>query len=84
MKHKNLPVDIKCKTLNELTELANNIIENLENEKNLESSIDYYQKLITLNNLIEKKFQNTSKKISQATKDKINNILNKKNEKKVK
>ena len=84
MKHKNLPVDIKSKTLNELTELANNIIENLENEKNLESSIDYYQKLITLNNLIEKKFQNTSKKISQATKDKINNILNKKNEKKVK
>jgi exonuclease VII small subunit len=84
MKHKNLPVDIKSKTLNELTELANNIIENLENEKDLESSIDHYQKLITLNNLIEKKFQNTSKKISQATKDKINNILNKKNEKKVK
>jgi len=84
MKHKNLPDDIKSKTLNELTELANNIIENLENEKDLESSIDHYQKLITLNNLIEKKFQNTSKKISQATKDKINNILNKKNEKKVK
>ena len=84
MKHKNLPDDIKSKTLNELTELANNIIENLENEKDLESSIDHYQKLITLNNLIEKKFQNTTKKISQATKDKINNILNKKNEKKVK
>ena len=84
MKDKNLPDDIKNKSLNELTELANNIIENLENEKDLESSIDHYQKLITLNNLIEKKFQNTSKKISQATKDKINNILNKKNEKKVK
>ena len=84
MKDKNLLDDIKNKSLNELTELANNIIENLENEKDLESSIDHYQKLITLNNLIEKKFQNTSKKISQATKDKINNILNKKNEKKVK
>ena len=78
MKHKNLPVDIKSKTLNELTELANNIIENLENEKDLESSIDHYQKLITLNNLIEKKFQGKSKKISQITKDKIDKILKRK------
>ena len=36
MKHKNLPDDIKDKSLTELTEIASNIIENLENEKDLE------------------------------------------------
>ena len=79
MKDKNLLDDIKNKSLNELTELANNIIEKLENEKNLEASINEYQKLIKLNHLIEKKFQNTSKEISIETKEKINKIL--KNEK---
>ena len=84
MKDKNLPHDIQNKSLNELTKLANNIIENLENKKDLESSISDYQMLIRLNNLIEKKFQNNSKKISQLTKEKISKILDKKNEKKVK
>ena len=84
MKDKNLLDDIKTKSLNELTELANNIIEKLENEKNLELLINDYQKLIKLNNLIEKKFQNTSREISQETRNKINSILNKKNGKKTK
>ena len=83
MKHKNLPDDIKDKSLTELTEIASNIIENLENEKDLGKSIDDYQKLIKLNNLIEIRFKNTSKEISNSTKEKILKIL-KKNEKKVK
>ena len=82
MKDKNLPDDIKNKSLNELTELANNIIENLEINKDLERSISEYQNLITLNNLIEKKFRNTSKEISQMNKEKINKLFKKKNEKK--
>ena len=77
MKDKNLLDDIKSKSLNELTELANNIIEKLENEKNLETSIDDYQKLIKLNNLIEKKFQKTSREISEETRNKISMILKK-------
>ncbi len=81
MKDKNLLDDIKTKSINELTELANNIIEKLENEKDLEASINDYQELIKLNNLIEKKFQNTSREISEETRNKINTIL-KKNEKK--
>ena len=81
MKDKNLLDDIKTKSLNELTDLANNIIEKLENEKDLEGSINDYKELIKLNNLIEKKFQNTSREISQETRSKINMIL-KKNEKK--
>ena len=83
MKDKNLPDDIKNKSLNELTELANNIIKNLENKKNLEDSLEEYQKLIKLNVIIEKQFQKVSKELSQSTKDKIENIKNK-NEKKIK
>jgi len=77
MKDKNLLDHIKNKSLNELTELANNIIEKLENEKNLEASINDYQELIKLNNLIEKKFQNTSREISEETRNKISIILKK-------
>ena len=83
MKDKNLPDDIKNKSLDELTELANNIIKNLENKKNLEDSLEEYQKLIKLNIIIENKFQKLSKELSQSTKDKIKNIKNK-NEKKIK
>ena len=57
---------------------VNNIIEQLEKEKNLENSLEAYQKLIKLNNIIEKKFQNSSKKISLKTRDKISQILNNK------
>ena len=56
MNEKNLPDDIVSKSLSELTELANEIIEKLENEKDLENSVNEYQKLLKLNNLIEKKF----------------------------
>ncbi len=84
MKEKNLLEDINSKSLNDLTELAQNIIQKLESEKNLENSINEYQELIKLNNLIEKKFQNNSKNISNKTKDRIVNILKEKNEKKTK
>ena len=82
MKDKNLPDDIKSKSLSELTQEAINIINQLEKEKNLENLLEDYKKLIKLNNIIEKKFQNSSKKISLKTRDKINQILSKKNEKK--
>ena len=84
MKDKNLPNDISSKSLTELTKLADNITEKLEQEKDLEKSINEYQKLIKLNNLIEKKFQSTSKQISTNTKEKITLILKKKNDKKIK
>ena len=68
MNEKNLPDDINSMSLNELTELANNITINLENKKNLENSFDDYQKLIKLNNFIQKKFQMSLKEISEITK----------------
>ena len=81
MKDKNLPPDNNTQSLEELTKEANNIIESLESEKDLQNSIDSYQQLLKLNNTIEKKFHKTSKMINEETKKKISNINKKKNEK---
>ncbi|MDC3174942.1 exonuclease VII small subunit [Candidatus Pelagibacter sp.] len=78
MKEKNLPLDYQHSSLEELTEKANSIIESLENEKNLDNSVDSYQELLKLNNLIEKKFQKNLKSISETTNNKIKEIVNKK------
>ena len=82
MKDKNLPDDNNSKSLEELTQEANNIIEELEKKEDIKNSLDDYQKLIQLNNIIEKKFQRKSKSINQNMKEKIENITKKKNVKK--
>ncbi len=81
MKDKYLPPDNNPQSLEELTKEANNIIESLEVEKDLQNSIESYQELLKLNNIIEKKFHKTTKIINEETKKKINNIISKKNEK---
>ena len=81
MKDKNLPPDNNSQSLEELTKEANNIIESLEAEKDLQNSIDSYQELLKLNNVIEKKFHKTTKIINEETIKKINNITSKKNDK---
>jgi len=81
MKDINLPPDNNSQSLEELTKEANNIIESLEAEKDLQNSIDAYQELLKLNNIIEKKFHKTTKIINEETKKKINNIVSKKNDK---
>ncbi|MDC2976235.1 exonuclease VII small subunit [Candidatus Pelagibacter sp.] len=83
MNEKILPDDIESKSLSELTDIAYRLIQELESKKNLEESIDDYQYLIKLNNLIEKKFQKDSKNISESTKLKIEELNSKKNEKKI-
>ena len=83
MKDNILPDDIKSKSLDELREILNNLLNKIETSQNLENSTDEYQKLIKINNLIEKKFQSLSKKISNESKLKIDQIT-KKNEKKIK
>ena len=77
MKDKNLLDDINDKSLNELTKLVDNLVEKLEKEKNFEESTTEYQKLITINKLIQKKFQQASKEISEETNNKIKTILKK-------
>ena len=77
MKEKNFPNNNNLESLDELTKEVNQIIETLEKEKNLENSIEDYQKLIKLNKIIEKSFQTKSKNISSETKDKISKIIKK-------
>ena len=78
MKDKNLLDDNISQSLEELTKDVNEIIIKLEKEKDLQNSIDNYQKLIRLNNIIEKKFQKKSKYINQSTREKINSLSRKK------
>ena len=84
MKDKNIPNNYNSLSLEELTDEANKMIEDLENQKDLENSIEKYQDLLKLNNIIEKKFQKDVKNISEKTKKNIIEITSKKNAKKIK
>ncbi|MBD1157696.1 exonuclease VII small subunit [Pelagibacterales bacterium SAG-MED17] len=84
MNEKNLPDDIALKSLNELTDLADKIIRNLENENNIENTSEDYANLLKINKLIEKKFQKNLKEISDKTNFKIKDIKSNKNAKKIK
>ena len=84
MKDKNLPIDYNSLSIDELTNEANRMIEDLENTKNLENSIEKYQYLLKLNNVIEKKFQKNVRDISEKTKKDIFKITLKKNAKRIK
>ncbi|MFL2852000.1 MAG: exonuclease VII small subunit [Candidatus Pelagibacter sp.] len=84
MKDKNLPNDYNSLSLEELTKEANKMIKDLESQKNLENSIENYQNLLKLNNIIEKKFQKDVKNINDNTKENIAKITSKKNAKKIK
>ena len=81
MKDKNLPNDYNALSLEELTNEANKMIEDLESQKDLENSIENYQNLLKLNNIIEKKFQKDIKNINEKTKEKILKITSKRNAK---
>ena len=78
MKDKNLPLDYDSRTLEELTEEANQIIKSLEEKDDLDNSVDSYQELLKLNNLIEKKFQKNFRSISEKTNKKIKEIIKRK------
>jgi hypothetical protein len=84
MKDKNLPNDYNSLSLEELTKEANKMIKDLESQKNLENSLENYQNLLKLNNIIEKKFQSDVKSINEKTRINISKIMSKKNAKKIK
>ena len=84
MKDKNLPNDYNSLSLEELTKEANIMIEDLERQKDLENSLESYQNLLKLNNIIEKKFQKDVKNISEKTRQNILKITSKKNAKRIK
>jgi exonuclease VII small subunit len=78
MKEKNLLPDNNDFTLEELTDQANQIIESLENEKDLNNSVESYQQLLKLNNIIEKKFNKSFRSIGEETNKKVREIIKKK------
>ena len=84
MKDKNLPNDYNSLSLEELTIEVNKRIVELENQKDLVNTLDKYQNLIKLNNIIVKKFQKNIKEINVKTKEKIFKINQKNNAKKIK
>ena len=81
MKDKNLPNDYNSLSLEELTEKAHEMVEYLENQKDLKNTVENYQNLIKINNVIEKKFQKNNKNINENTKQKLLRIISKKNAK---
>ncbi len=84
MKDKNLPNNYDSLSLDELTQKIDKEIKDLEDQKDLDSSIEKYQNLLRLNNLVEKKFQKNMKDISYKSKEDISKILSKKNAKRTK
>ena len=83
MKDKNLPNDYNLLSLEQLTNVAIKMIEDLENQKDLENNLEKYQELLKLKNIIEKKFQKNARAINEKTRENIIKITAKKNAKKV-
>ena len=71
-------------SIEELTNLANKMVEDLENQKDLDESIENYQKLLKLNNIIEKKFKENDKNINKKTRENLLKIKSRINAKKTK
>ena len=84
MKDKDLPNDYESTSIEELTNEDKKIIEDLESQKDLQNSIEKYQNLIKLNNIIEKKFKKKITDINTTTKGNISKITSKNNAKKTK
>ena len=64
MKSKNIPADIKEKSIEEAQNEIKEIIKNLENkETNLRESTDKYNRMVYLNNHIQEEFRKKSKEI---------------------
>ena len=78
MKDKNLPLDYDNRTLEELTDEANQMIKSLEEKDDLDNSVESYQELLKLNNLIKKKFQKNFRSIGENTNKKIKEIIKRK------
>ena len=67
MKSKNIPVDIRAKSIKEAQNEIKEIIEKLEkNETNLEDSIEKYNRMMELNYHIQEKFKTKAKEISKT------------------
>tara|TARA_Y100000590_G_scaffold5719_1_gene7605 strand:- start:4631 stop:4870 length:240 start_codon:yes stop_codon:yes gene_type:complete len=72
MKSKNIPADIKSKSIKEAQNEIKEIINSLENsdETNLEASKDKYTRMLELNNHIQQEFKKELKEINSSLSNK--------------
>ena len=77
MNPKNIPADIKDKSIEDAQKEVLEILEILEKEANLKNSLEKYHRLIFLNNYIEQKFKDKSKNIPKKNIENIQNFLSK-------
>ena len=67
MKSKNIPADIKSKSIKEAQNEIKEIITNLENvETNLEESMNKYSRMMQLNYYIQEQFKKKLKEIKRS------------------
>ena len=70
MKSKNIPADIRSKSIKEAQNEIKVIITKLENsETNLENSIEQYERMMQLNYHIHEQFKKKAKEIKQSNLD---------------
>ena len=68
MKSKNIPADIRAKSIKEAQNEIKQIIEKLENsETNLEDSMELYNRMMQLNYHIQDQFKQKANEIKQTT-----------------
>ena len=78
MKLKNIPADIRTKSIKEAQSEIKEIITKLENtETDLESSIEQYNRMIYLNFHIQEQFKKKANEIKQSNLDKNIKIFSK-------
>ena len=76
MKIENIPDEAKSKSIKEIKEEINQILEKLENkDPNLPESMNEYARLLSLNKKIELLFKKRSKEISTIGKKDIKNQI---------
>ena len=79
MKSKNIPADIRSKSINEAQSEIKEIIDKLESpEANLKDSMDQYNRMMQLNYHIQDKFREKAHKIKQSVLDRQDKNLSKK------
>ena len=76
MKSKNIPADIRSKSIKEAQNEIKVIIAKLENsETSLENSIEQYERMMQLNYHINEQFKKKAKEIKQSSLDNEKKIL---------
>jgi len=76
MKSKNIPVDIRAKSVKDAQNEIYELIDQLENvETNLENSTEQYNRILHLNNHIQEEFKKKASEIKKTEIDKNGKVF---------